>query len=206
MLYNRSLKIFRDSKLKTAPTDTPITVAEAKAQLNIDASFSTDDTYIGTLIYAATEWLQNQIQVQLMQAQWYLVLNAWDYDRDYVLELPWSPLVAVGSVEYYNESNVLTAWNSANYQTYNYSQPGKIRFVESLPSLYDRLDAVIITYTAGYGASGANAAAQQAAVPYLVKQILKILVTEFYDQRGHEYKPSDRVKELMSTLKVFLKC
>ena len=53
-------------RLKTAPTATPVSVAEAKTHLRIDSSFTADDTYIETLISVATFAAENYMNLWIM--------------------------------------------------------------------------------------------------------------------------------------------
>ena len=67
-------------RLKTAPTLTPVSVAEAKTHLRIDSSFTADDTYIETLINVATSAAENYTNLALMEQSWYLDIDAFpDY-------------------------------------------------------------------------------------------------------------------------------
>ena len=63
-------------RLKTAPTLTPVSVAEAKTHLRIDSSFTADDTYIGTLIDVATLAAENYMNFWLMEQSWYLDIDS----------------------------------------------------------------------------------------------------------------------------------
>jgi uncharacterized phiE125 gp8 family phage protein len=172
------------SKLKTAPASNPITLPEAKNQLNVELAFIDDDGIIGLQTKAATNYLQNRTGKQFMQATWNLVLDSWRYDCNLILELPIAPLVKVISVKYYDIANVLQTLAGTEYRINNYNEPGGIHLFGNLPSTYTRPDAVIVEYVAGFGADGDNDATQQAAVPEELKTAIKLLLTDFYEFRG----------------------
>lgn len=174
------------SKLKTAPTETPVTLAEAKAQLNIADGFTADNTIIESILSAATELFTNRTNRQLMQATWQLVLDAWRYDKRELLQLPVGPVVKIESISYYNNANALTTLNTSEYRLINYGDLAEIELHGNLPDLYDRMDAVIIEYVAGYGADGASASAQRSAINELDKRIIKVIATDMYQYRGND--------------------
>lgn len=84
------------------------------------------------------------------------------------IKLPYgSPLTEVSSIQYYDSSNQLQTLNSANYDVYTHKEPGEIKIINS-PGVYERDDAIIITYKAGY--------ANLANIPESVKIWLKMSV------------------------------
>lgn len=163
-------------KLITAPTELAITQAEAKAQLNIETAFTDDDTLITACINAAALYIEKKIQGPLMVQVWELQL----YDFIDCIKLHKNPVSAITSVKYYDIANADQDVNSSDYQQDLSSVPARIIFnsTYSYPSVYDRFDAVRVRFTAGY--------ATAASVPADVKQVVKLLVTHFYEQRSPE--------------------
>lgn len=72
------------------------------------------------------------------------------------------PLIAVQSVEYFDASNALQTVASADYYTTDEEVP-ELRFVDtfSAPIVYDRPDALRVTYTAGYLGAGSPPSSQE---------------------------------------------
>lgn len=163
-------------KLITAPTELAITLVEAKAQLNIETAFTDDDTLIVACIHAAAQYVEKIIQGPLMTQVWEAQLT------DFVecIKLQKNPVTTFTSLKYYNISNVDTTVDPSNYQQDLSSVPARIilNSTFSSPTVYDRFDAVRARFTAGY--------ADAAAVPADVKQVIKLLVTHFYEQRSPE--------------------
>jgi uncharacterized phiE125 gp8 family phage protein len=58
--------------LKTGPTSTVISLAEAKAFLRIDSDYDDDDTYITSLINVATQVVEEFTRRRLITQSYYL--------------------------------------------------------------------------------------------------------------------------------------
>lgn len=144
-----------------------------------------------------------------MQATWNLVLSDWCLvNSSEYLELPVAPLVKVNSIQYYDSNNALQTLATSEYRIDAFSEPGRVQLFGTLPDVYDRSDAIIIEYVAGYGADGASAAAQQAAVPEDWKEVVKLLLADFYEYRGENSnisiaKVSKTVDILLSEARIF---
>lgn len=199
------------NKLKTPADNPPITLSEGKKQLNIEDDFTDDDSHIISDIKAAANYFFNRTGRQLMQATFEMVMDDWYYNRcNDVLEIPVAPVVKINSIKYYDNDNSLQTLSTNSYRLNNYHEPAHIEFIGTLPGLYDRTDAVIIEYVAGYGADGATAEAQQAAVPEEWKKPIKMLLTDFYEHRGENIvgnlgRVSKTFDILISEARVFTK-
>lgn len=69
------------------------------------------------------------------------------------LKLPWPPLIAVTGITYYDSSNVLQTLSSTNYYVELSTEGfGRITWASTatIPTVYDRPDAIAITFTTGY--------------------------------------------------------
>ena len=162
--------------LQTAPTVEPITTAEAKSHLRVDAAG--DDTLIGALIDAAIAMLDGRdgwLGRALCTQTWDWYLDAFP-DED-VLYVPLPPLVSVSSITYLDTAGASQTWGATNYTVDIRKGPGRITPAYGVvwPSTRDVVNAVIIRFVAGYGAA--------AAVPETIKLGLKALVAQFYEHR-----------------------
>jgi uncharacterized phiE125 gp8 family phage protein len=102
------------------------------------------------------------------------------------------PFAALGLVQYYDEANALQTLDAANYYTTDEQVP-ELRFVTafSAPTVYDRPDAVRVTYSAGYPALGSPPESQAdyaANVPKPLCDAILLGVQLLYDQLD----PADR--------------
>lgn len=157
--------------ITSQPDGELFSLEEAKRHLRVyDASF---DDEITQLIRAARDYcerftqrtLRTTVTRTLKQCEWWC-------DE---LHLPWPPLIAVSSVTYYDTDNALQTLASSNYSV-ELSTDGGGRIVwaynATIPALYFRPDAVIVTFTTGY--------ADATALPPVAVTAFKTKLTELW--------------------------
>ena len=162
-------------RLKTAPTLTPVSVAEAKTHLRIDSSFTDDDTYIGTLIDVATSAAENYTNLALMEQSWYLDIDAFP---DYFNLLKGTlRQLTVNSITYSDADNASQTLAASNYFGDGSIKPSRIYFAPdaTIPSTYDKPNAVVVDFTLGFGAA--------AQVPAPIRQAILLMVGTYYETR-----------------------
>lgn len=154
-------------KLVTAPTGQVITLEDAKAQARID--HNEEDVLIEAYIVAATDKAEQLTGVKLLTQTWDYFLDAFPCGE---IQIPLSPLVTVDSVKYYDEANALQTWLSTNYDVDPAGLRPRLCPVSGVdwPTTYDRLNAVQIRLTVGYG--------EAAAVPQAIKHWITAAVAE----------------------------
>jgi uncharacterized phiE125 gp8 family phage protein len=157
------------------PYTDPLTVAEAKLHLRVDADQTVEDTYISNLITLAREYCEDRTGVAVMSASWSLVLPAFPIGRS--IELLAFPVTAVSSVAYYDSENTLQTLDSQKYQvdTRSLIPTISLAYGEYWPSTYDRSDAVAVTFLAGY--------ASASSVPAKLKHAMLLLIAHWYEHR-----------------------
>lgn len=140
-------------ELVTAPTEEPVTVAEAREYLRIDDR-DTDEALLARLIVAARLQAESFTGRALVTQTWDLKLGGWWRGAQLV---PKAPLVSVGSVKYVDADGVEQTWAASNYVVDAPSGPeaaqGRIGYADGVtaPVLYDTLTPVTVRFTAGYG-------------------------------------------------------
>lgn len=95
--------------------------------------------------------------------------------RDGSLRLPYPPLIAVGSITYYDVANAQQTLSSSNYIVEPSTDGwGRISWTvdATFPGLYVRPDAVTVTFTTGY--------ADATAIPPVALQAMKMKLTELW--------------------------
>ena len=164
----------------TGPAVEPLTVAEAKLHLRVD--ISDDDAYIGTLITAAREWVENYLDRTLITTQ--LILRAAEFPTE-ELELARPPMVASGTatavVITYTLADTTTATlSTALYRVDRTSTPGNVAPIinGTWPSdVIEDANAVAVTYWAGYGPTSAS-------VPATIRHAMLMLIGHWYERRS----------------------
>lgn len=157
----------------------PVTLKEAKLHLRVD--WPQEDDLINRLIGAARrrveewEWRSHITQTWKAEADDFDCIS----DGDGTIWLPRPNLISVTSVKYYDNTDTqqtLTA--STDYEVDASSRPGRIALPEnkSWPDVDERVNAVEIIYTAGYGAAS--------DVPEETKAAILLLVEHWYRNRG----------------------
>lgn len=77
-----------------ASASMPVTLAEAKAHLRIDAVNTAEDSVIEALIQASTDWVENYCRISILESRWRMRLNHFPSSGE-PIELPIRPLVLV---------------------------------------------------------------------------------------------------------------
>jgi uncharacterized phiE125 gp8 family phage protein len=159
-----------------APAADLMTLAEAKKHCRVD--HSEEDDVIAGLLAAATAWLDGYSGVlgrALINQTWRLNLSCWPACR---IRLPLAPVSAITSIKYYNTANVQQTLGSSNYGLIEdaLSPSAEWVFNASLPSLYERPDAIEVIFVAGYGPAASD-------VPQAVIVAAKMLIAHLYENR-----------------------
>jgi uncharacterized phiE125 gp8 family phage protein len=183
----------------TQPTEEPLSLEEAKEHLNVRSS--TQDAYIQSLIVTARKRLERYLQRALITQVWDLYLPCFHE----CIELPYPPLVSVGSVTYKDlDGDTQTLTLSDYYHTVTSDVPGKLvrKYGVTFPTTqYQNPDAVVIRYTVGYG--------DASAVPEDIKHAMKIMLTDYFENRGSmvigniSHKIPGHITDLVHSYKVY---
>ncbi len=163
-----------------APTTTPLTLAEAKAQLNI--SSTSDDVLIARLVSAAATYLENRCnrcwitQTRELKMQTFTDSR---YVHDRVVYLPRSPLstTADPTIAYTDSVGTSTSASSTSFIV-SHDTPGRLSeaFNDNWAATRNVADDVTITYQAGYGTT-------QSDVPEPVRHAVGMLAAHWYRNR-----------------------
>lgn len=158
-----------------APSEEPLTTTEAKAHLLV--THNDDDDLIDRQIVAARQWVEHYTQRQLVTATWRLSLDAFPTCGDRIIELPKPPAASVTSITYYDESGVSQTLASSKYILDSDSEPARVAEApnQTWPSTQSRINAVTMTYTAGYGDEG--------DVPAALKAAMLLIIGHYYENR-----------------------
>jgi uncharacterized phiE125 gp8 family phage protein len=156
-------------KLITAPTDTPVTLAEAKAQCRVEDD--SEDTLMTGLISAATEYVEQYTARAIMPQTWELSLDGFEDS----MALTKGPVTSVTSVKYYDLNGDIQTLDPLNYTLDLISDPQWVvkNNDASWPATVDSINVVTIRFVAGY-----------ATVPAPIKHAILLLISQWFDNRA----------------------
>jgi uncharacterized phiE125 gp8 family phage protein len=159
-------------ELVTAPTLLPVSVTEAANFCKVNTS--DDNQAIETIIQAARDKCEALAYRTLLTTT--LDLKLPSFPR--VIDLPRPPVASVTSVSYYDLDNVLkTLTVTTQYLTYCGNKTARVYLHNggTWPSTYDRPDAVVVRYVAGWTAAS--------LVPSCLRQWVLEAVSTMYQNR-----------------------
>lgn len=167
------------AKKVTSAANLPITLDEAKAHCRV--TFADDDTLIEELIRAATAEMETRLQRTLCDSTWSITLDKFPADG---IRLPHPPILQVNSVVYYSQAGTQLTLSADDYIVDTASEPGWIVPApgKTWPSTLERINAVTVTYRAGYRLGGTSHE-QRDAVPRDIRAYLLIRVATMYENR-----------------------
>ena len=158
-----------------APLITPITLAEVKEQLRVEAN--DDDTMLTRLIDVAVAY--TDVRGALGQAMITQKWGQWiDSTPPQSVSLVLGPVQGVTSVKYYDTDGNLQTDDINNYEVFGTQFATKIspKSGFSWPVAQDRQDAIKIEYEIGYGDATTD-------VPQTIRHALMLMVGHWYDNR-----------------------
>ena len=163
---NRSLKV-------VTPSAVPLfTTAEAKDFLKVDTT--ADDALIDNLVAAATE------SCQIYTNQYFLKTIVEQYSDTWanIYTLYKSPVSKINHIKYYDSDDTEQTLGVSNYILDDVSKPARIGLAvdATLPDLSDRINAVHVNYSVGYGITSAD-------VPEGIKQAVLLTLGNWYENR-----------------------
>ncbi len=124
--------------LVTGPITQPLTLAQAKAQLNIESAFTTDDDLINGDLRAAINIAELYMHRRLITQTWQVFFKGWPGSAEYAenmfsysdgndyITLPFGQLQSVTHIKYKDTDGAQTTWDSSNYIVQNDSRVGRI--------------------------------------------------------------------------------
>ena len=164
--------MYRSLKVNTLATNPLFTTAEAKDFLKVDTT--AEDTLIDNLIKAATQSCEEYTN------QYFLDTLVTQYSDNWmeVYRLYKSPVSTLTHIKYYDSTDTLQTLTASNYILDNVSKPARIGLAVDgeLPTLADRINAVEVKYTVGYGENSTD-------VPDGIKQAVLLTIGNWYENR-----------------------
>jgi len=176
-------------RVATAPAAEPISTAEAKLHLRIDAA--DDDTLVDDLILAARRHVEQRIWKSLITQTLELTLESLPVGAREIF-LPGGPVQSITSFGYVDTDGASQTLNtSTDMQLSNYSEPPWLvpAYNTNWPGTRKQVASATITYLAGYGTAGTD-------VPQDILAAMYLLIGNLYETRtNHPLVPVGSVTE-----------
>ena len=184
-------------KITSQTNITPVTLNEVKQTLRIDPDNFDQDSELTMMLRSSIKVLEEYTGRSFITKTYELALDRIPYSQeDKLIEgfstgpfmdrtanyitLPKSPLVAVTSFKYYDDSDTESTFATSNYYVDNYSDTPKVvlRRSQTFPDVASLrvANAFIITFTAGYGTASKD-------VPETIKQAINLYTSHLYENR-----------------------
>ena len=156
------------------PSAEPLSLADAKLHLRVDADITEDDGLIAALIVTARQQAEHRTGRALVSQQWRLGLDQFPDDS---LELPLPKLQSVQSVTYLDADGVRQTLAGAEYDVITDEMVGSIvpAYGKSWPDCRAWPGSVQVSYTCGYGAA--------VDVPQSIKAWMLLAIGAWYENR-----------------------
>ena len=164
--------------LASGPASEPLTLAEAKKQVELATQDTAHDEHLLRLIAAARKYAEDYTGRAIVTQTWDLFLDSWPVKRgELTVWLPKPPLQSVTFVKYYDGDGVQQTWSSANYVVRTSREPGCISLAYGIswPTFRFQPDTINIRYVAGYGA--------RTSVPENMKAAMLLMVGHWFSHR-----------------------
>lgn len=186
-------------QLVTPPATEPLALADVKNYLRVDADITQDDALINSLITAARQLIEKNLNRQIVTATWLWTIDSffgyempggqlllgdrpipqqrggggiWPYLS--ILRPPRSPLQSVVSINYIDPSGASLLLDPSQYIVDTVSVPGRLApaYGTVWPVTQEVPNAVSITFTAGYS-----------TVPGTITTALYMMIASWYQNR-----------------------
>ena len=157
-------------ELVTGPAAEPVSLDEAKKQLEISLTDPTHNAQLRSMIEEAREQWEHDTYSCCCYQTYKIRTDAFPDG----LELPRTPISSITSIKYYDVDGVQQTLSSTWYSLHI----NQIRHTSlySLPQTELRWDSWEITYVAGYSADGSN-------VPSIAKRAMLLLIGHYFENR-----------------------
>ncbi len=166
-------------RLSTAASVEPVTTAEVKLYARV--AHSVEDSIIASWIKAARKEAEDYQHRAFIEQVYKLTYDSFPGS---CIDFPRPPLISVEEVKYYDTDDAEFDFASTNYFVDLNSEVGRLSLNYGIawPTVTLRpINAVIITFKVGYGATAA-------AVPDSVKNAIYLYCTYMYENREAENK------------------
>lgn len=177
----------RSVTVSVEPTVEPVSLSEAKLHLRVDDDITADDSLISALITAARQKIEIETRRALVTQTQVLRLDGFPKAScgGTAIIVPNPPLQSVSSIVYVDQNGDSTTLSASEYLVDSSDEPGRITpaYNGSWPIAREQINAVTVTYVAGYAVGSGSPTDYAANVPQALKAAIKLLVGHWYENR-----------------------
>jgi uncharacterized phiE125 gp8 family phage protein len=155
------------------PAIEPVALADAKQWLKLETS--DDDDVVGALITAARLMIEAQIRRMLITQTWRLIYDCWPNGR--LIKIPLAPFQSLAGMRVFDSNGAAQTVSASFYYVDAAPDAARIIFGAPPPMPARAAAGIEIDVVVGYGASTAS-------VPEPLRQAIRTLVTNWYENRG----------------------
>lgn len=154
----------------------PLTLTQAKKQVELAAADASHDTHLTRLIKTARIVTEHYCRAAWITQSWTLTLDRFPTTT---IVVPRGPLQSVTSISYVDSDGNGQTLSSGVYRVGTGTRPGRIELAynQSWPTTRSVIEAVTVVYVAGYGAAASN-------VPGPVVDAMLMLIDHWFNHRG----------------------
>lgn len=152
-----------------------VSLPDFKQHIKWDPDDTSEDTLMTAYLSAATRQAEMFTRRVIMQADWNTYLESFCNVTLDVAPVDYDSIV----IEYYNEANVLTPLATTEYSVIDGGADGYIEIIfdGDKPTLYDRYEPIVVSYTAGYEEDG---------VPSDIQVAIMMQAASYFENRTNE--------------------
>lgn len=156
----------------TVPTFEPVTIEQARKQVELSDTDFAHDHQLTLLIQAAREQVESDTDLVLGQKTVFVFSESFESS----MQLQLRPVQSITSIKYYDSNNGLTTLATSFYDLDSAYRKIVLKYNQLWPAVVaGRYDAVEITYVVGY--------TSQALIPAIAKQACLLLIGNYFEGR-----------------------
>lgn len=155
-------------------TREPFNLLDVKEHLRLPSTYETEDDMLNWFIKAARQIAERETNRAIMPATWKLTLDKFPND---MIICSKNPLISVSSITYVDSDGDTQTWSTSEYVVDDQREPWRIEpaYGYTFPSTRDRINAVTVTFIAGYQTV--------TEIPANIMQGMRLLIGDFYKNR-----------------------
>lgn len=178
-------------KLSSGPAVEPVSIEQFKSNAKIE--YTDEDDLFRSWLKTAREMIERDVARGFITQTWKLYMDSFP---EWEIQLQKCPVQTVTAIDYINTSGVSTTHDPTLYQFDTASEPGRLApaYSQSWPATRSQLNAVIVTFTVGYGDAADN-------VPEDPKSAIKTLMTFWNRNRESAGQRPENYDSLIDSLR-----